>query len=281
MSENYNTFQDQPSQQHCQHSDEFKEAVCIDAYRVYDSCADKDCLENMRIYFTEAGQRIINQACSLRIKDVNVLNVYTDLEPVPFNKGFYSIDMTFFFEITLDVFMSPSGAPVSVCGLSIHRKKVILFGSEGNVKIFSSESDQDDLDVHNHCIRNLPRATVQVADPIGLSAKIYDCPNRQEAQCRIPECICHRFGGDFCCDTNGAVVYASIGLFTIVQLERNVQMLIPTYDFCIPHKECVTTSDNPCELFSKLDFPTDEFFPPKVIESNDIPNSGSCGCCHK
>lgn len=54
-------------------------------------------------------------------------------------------------------------------------------------------------------------------------------------------------------------VYATIGIFTIVQIERNVQMLIPAYDFCIPEKECVTTSDNPCEMFNRLEFPTNEF----------------------
>ena len=29
----------------------FKEAVCIDAYRVYDSCGDKDCLEDFARLF--------------------------------------------------------------------------------------------------------------------------------------------------------------------------------------------------------------------------------------
>jgi hypothetical protein len=43
-------------------------------------------------------------------------------------------------------------------------------------------------------------------------------------------------------------------------------MLIPAYDFCIPEKECVTTSDNPCDMFRRIEFPTDEFFPPKVTE---------------
>jgi len=52
-------------------------------------------------------------------------------------------------------------------------------------------------------------------------------------------------------------------------------MLIPAYDFCIPGKECVTTSDNPCELFRRIDFPTDEFFPPKVAEHG---NGCGCGC---
>lgn len=59
-------------------------------------------------------------------------------------------------------------------------------------------------------------------------------------------------------------MYVTLGLFTIVQIVRNVQMLIPAYDFCIPEKECTTTSDNPCEMFRRIEFPTDEFFPPKV-----------------
>ena len=33
----------------------FKEAVCIDAGRIYDSCGDKDCLEDLRVYFTECN----------------------------------------------------------------------------------------------------------------------------------------------------------------------------------------------------------------------------------
>ena len=118
MSENFSTFSCQEPQSNFNQNG-FKEAVCIDAYRVYDSCADKDCLEDMRVYFTEAGQNIIEQACSVRMKDVKVANVCLDLEPVPFQKGFYSVNMTFFFEVAFDACMSPAAAPVSVCGLSI------------------------------------------------------------------------------------------------------------------------------------------------------------------
>ena len=64
-----------------------------------------------------------------------------------------------------------------------------------------------------------------------------------------------------------------IGLFIIVQIVRNVQMLIPAYDFCIPEKECVTSSDNPCELFRRIEFPTNEFFPPRAT---DLGDGGRC-----
>ena len=61
----------------------FKEAVCIDTGRIYDSCSDKDCLEDLRVYFTECNQRIVDQAVSVRSRRADVITVYIDIEPVP------------------------------------------------------------------------------------------------------------------------------------------------------------------------------------------------------
>ena len=55
-------------------------------------------------------------------------------------------------------------------------------------------------------------------------------------------------------------------MFSIVQLEREVPMMIPVYDYCVPDKECVATADDPCELFRKIKFPVNEFFPPRLTE---------------
>ena len=46
MADNYETMNQESPNYGC-----FKEAVCIDASRVYDSCGDKDCLEDLRVYF--------------------------------------------------------------------------------------------------------------------------------------------------------------------------------------------------------------------------------------
>ena len=43
-----------------------KEAVCIDTNRVYDSCADKDCIADLRVYFTDCAQGVIENATDLR-----------------------------------------------------------------------------------------------------------------------------------------------------------------------------------------------------------------------
>lgn len=248
----------------------FKEAVCVDAMRIYDSCSDKDCVEDIRVLFPSAVQPFVDSAANVRVRDVEVLSVYIDMQPIPFNRGYYSIDMTFFFDVALDLFGGAMVGCEHVNGISIFNKKVILFGSEGNVKMFSSDCSRDEDALNGN--RVLPKATVQVAKPVALSAKLCDnCRCSYEPCSVIPECIANRYGGEFEMMPQKNTVYVTIGLFTIVQIVRNVQMLIPAFDFCIPEKECVTSSDNPCELFRKIDFPTDEFFPPKAYDC-------SCGC---
>lgn len=52
--------------------DDANQSFCIDADRVYDSCGDKDCLSEMRVFFTEANQSVINSAVSVRIREANI-----------------------------------------------------------------------------------------------------------------------------------------------------------------------------------------------------------------
>lgn len=252
--------------------------VCIDARRVYDSCGDKDCLSDLPVYLCDASQALVDNAVNVRIRNADVLNVMLDIEPVPFNRGFYSIDITFFFSVTLDVFSSPATAPQQVEGLCISDKKVILYGSEGSVRVFSSDMTADDYDTQNLPVRSLPTANVQVAKPIALAVSVKD---KQHCGCckvnhKIPDAVLRRIGGNISSGGERTVL-ATLGVFSIVQLLRNVQMLIPSYDFCIPEKHCESSTDSPCEMFSRLDFPTDEFFPPNVADGGDN-NSGGCGC---
>ena len=259
----------------CLPSDKIKEAVCINASRIYDSCSDKDCLEDLNVLLTKPGQCMIDKAANVRLNDVDVCNVTIGLQPVPFHKGFYSVDMTFFFDVELDVFMAPNALPMPVKGLAVFSKRAVLFGSDGSVKIYSSECSGDSSDGMNLPSRNCPKAIVQVAEPIPLSARLVDkCTNNSMTPCRIPESILRRYGGEFSSADADKQVLVSIGMFSIVQLERNVQMLIPAYDFCIPHKECVTSSEDPCELFSSIDFPTNEFFPSNLPADQKHP----CSC---
>ena len=253
----------------------FKEAVCVNAASVYDSCSDKDCLEDLQVYFTDLQQPVIDAAMNVKCRKVEVLNVFLDVEPVPFNKGFYSVDMTFFFKVHIDAYSAPLSCPTPCVGLAIFSKKVILYGSEGGVKVYSSDSCGSCTNCDcDPCSANLPtntpKASVQVVDPICLSSKFCDyCPDCCSCATNtvVPRGISDDFDGEFGVVVPAKAVYITIGLFSICQIERSVQMMIPVYDFCIPDKECVTATDDPCELFKRIKFPVNEFFPPRL---NDI-----------
>ena len=245
-------------------SNMFKEAVCINTDRIYDSVTDKDCIENLRVYFTNIAQNVIDHATSVKCTEVKIINVYMDVEPIPFNKGFYSVDMTFYFAVTVNAVTNPSCQPTTVTGAATFQKKVILYGSEGNVKTFRSDNNQDCL-----CPDNVvtPKAALQAVDPICLSTQLLDCCCNCNDSCDLPPCLCRYFDGDFSGVHACKRVFVTLGLFTIVLMERASQIMIPAYDFCIPDKESSVngnSTEDPCSLFQKIKFPTDEFFPPKL-----------------
>lgn len=267
----------------------FKEAVCIDANKIYDSCKDKDCLEDLRVYLTKCSQAVIDKAINVRCRKSEIIWVYIDVEPVPFNRGFYTVDIKFFFKVTLEAFIG-CGKPQTVEGLATYDKKVILFGSEGAAKVFSSKYRPDASDPQMMFKTNMPKATVEVVDPICLSSKIVE-PCERCGCCgdvdvsSLPEYICKCFDDYLSDDDDHKKLYVTIGLFSIVRLERNVQLLIPAFDFCIPEKECIgSTEDDPCTLFRRLRFPTDEFFPPQICDfegENIFRDQNNCGCADK
>ena len=253
------------------------EPVCIDARRVYDSCGDQDCLSDLPVYLSDASQTLIDNAVNIRIRNADVLNVMLDIEPVPFNRGFYSIDITFFFSVTLDVFSSPNTAPQQVEGLCISDKKVILYGSEGNVRVFSSDMTTDDYDTQNTPARSLPTANVQVAKPIALAVNVKGKKPCHKVCHKIPSAVLQQIGGNIS-ERGERVVLATLGVFSLVQLLRNVQMLIPSYDFCVPRKECEDKTDDPCEAFNKIEFPSDFFFPPSTTDDDQETAKFNCNC---
>ena len=258
---------------------DFKEAVCIDVGRVYDSCCDRDCLEDLRCFFLPEVQELVNQAINVKLRSAEVLKVYIDVEPVNFNKGFFSCDLTFFFLLEFELFTAPHTCPKCVKGITTYNKKAILYGSDGNVKIFSSTMEDNDCEASSHVQRttNMPKCVVQVVDPVPLSARKGEIRDCYENVCCIPKCICECLGGNVVTDIHNGepTVYVTLGLFSIIQLVRNVQMLVPVYDFCIPKKQCDDSTDQPCDTFRKIKFPTDDFFPPRPC---DISGDIGCGC---
>ena len=65
-------------------------------------------------------------------------------------------------------------------------------------------------------------------------------------------------------------------------LERDTQLLIPVYDYCVPKSECpCDAQEDPCGLFRSVAFPMNEFFPPNAVETPCDYNSTKNYCaCH-
>jgi hypothetical protein len=231
----------------------------------------------LRVYFNDENQTIVNNAFAVKSRSAELANVYVDVEPVQFNRGFYSVDMTFCFDVSVEVFDRPCGRtgrkPCIVSGIAVFNKRVILFGSEGNVKVFTS--DHENVNNESCHYNDLPKAVVEAVDPVFLAARLVDADTPAEGA-QIPEMFSEKLEGSFGCVVPLKLVLVTLGLFSIVKLERNVQMLIPAYDFCIPDKECVTSSSDPCDLFKNIKFPIDEFFPPRFNEHGT--GSQGCGC---
>lgn len=252
-------------------SNRFKEAVCIESGRIFDSCSDKDCLEDLQVFFTAEGQSIIDQSTMLKAKSAEVMDVYLTVEPVPFNRGFFTVDITFYFRVRFGAYASPVSSPVEVTGLACYCKKVILFGSEGSVKTFRSDSC-----CGNQMTSHLPVATLKAVEPIILGCRIVDtAPCYVEPLGAVPSAIAESFDGEFVAQPAGSkVAMVTLGLFTIVTLERNMQLMVPAYDYCVPEKDCVTSihAEDPCELFKRIKFPVEEFFPENFgdAENQDV-----------
>ena len=260
-----------------------REAVCIHTKKIFDSCKDKDCIEDLRFYPTQSSQCAIERAISIKAGKAELLYVYIDVEPIGFNRGFYTVDVRYFYRVTADAFVG-AARPVEISGLCVFDKRVILFGSEGSAKVFSSQTVIDGQDEQAIRNSNLPTAVVEAVDPIVLGMKLVDVCECRPCDCElteIPPCICACFGSDLCFGSEGKRIYVTLGQFSIIRLERDAQLLMPVYDYCMPEKECACGScdDDPCEIFRHVSFPVDDFFPPNSPAPCGDGHKEPRGCC--
>ncbi|MGN1030469.1 MAG: hypothetical protein ACI4PQ_02590 [Butyricicoccaceae bacterium] len=249
----------------------FREAVCVHTNKVYDACRSKECIQDLRVYLTRDSQEAANRALSIKARRAELLWVFIDVEPVAFNRGFYSVDAKFFYKIYADAQFS-CGRPQEICGVATYDKRSILFGSEGSARIFSSRYRADAADAQTIEQSNKPKAVVETLDPMILSIKLVEPGCRCGCACDvtdIPGVICGMFDEDIVLSGEGRKLYVTLGQFSIIRLERDIQLLMPAYDICMPTKECTCSNENsceqedPCAVFDRFDFPVDEFFPPK------------------
>ena len=161
-----------------------------------------------------------------------------------------------------------------------------LYGSESSAKVFSSQYNPNGPDMQNLPVTSVPNAIVETVDPLILGMKLVDVCDCGpcECCCDIPLGVAACFPEELllCGDTRR--LYVTLGQFSIIRLERDTQLLIPVFDYCMPDKDCSCgggcATEDPCELFQNICFPVDEFFPPNSLTSNrDYECTKQCSCC--
>jgi hypothetical protein len=244
-----------------------KETVCIETNRILDSCRDRDCFENAKVFLTDFGKEIIDHTTAIRVKNACVAQTHISLDPVQFNRGFYTVNIRFYVKLTFESCIG-NGRSQEFEGIAVLDKKVILYGGECNVNIFRSSGDFSDFcsQVELCCKeKNVPTAVVEVVDPIVLGVNILETAKDNCCCCccvhDIPDSVVSTMNGSLVDDDEDRRYLAvSLGIFSIVRIVRPGQFLISASEYVIPDKECISPSnDDPCSVFNSMAFPISEF----------------------
>ena len=203
-----------------------REAVCIHTKKIFSSCKDKDCIEDLTFYPTATAQSVIDASQSIRGGRVELLHVGVDVEPVSFNRGFFTVDMRFYYRVILQAVNNGMRA-TEIEGLATFDKRVMLFGGESRAKVFSSYPVPGGADYPIDLTANLPTAVVTAVDPLLLCARIVDCSCGNCCDCAavtgVPTGIAEAFDEPILFEPQTRRVCISIGQFSIVRLERGTQ----------------------------------------------------------
>ncbi len=261
--------------------------VCIDTKRVLDCCRDRDCFEDARVYLTAQGEDAIASSTNVRTRSASLIWAYVGVDEVPFNCGFYQVTVRYYIKVECEACVG-IGRSQSFTGIAVLEKNVILYGGEGSVISYTSSPCNDYCNIGdvNTVQNNDPVAVVETVQPVVLGTKVVDCPQTCgcgcECGCEIPAAICSCVDGELVYNTPATSprLYISFGIFSVIRIEREAQLLVQATDYSIPDKECTaaTSDDNPCALFNSMPFPVNQF---KTVMSpcEELrQNGGGCGC---
>lgn len=255
--------------------EDLHEALAIHTRKITDSCRDKDCIEDLRVYLTKGSQCILDSAAGARVRCADLIYTYIDVEPVAFDRNHYCIDVTFYYRILADATVGNS-RPAALYGLAVFSKRAVLCGEDSHAHIFRSDTRLGEPDGLTMAGFNRPTAVVEVLDPMVLSSRVKevcDCPCQESAQ--IPDCIRKMFDEDLVMTGDRRRLFVTLGQFSIIRLERDAQLVVPVLEYSLPTKECCDSpgcAEDPCEMFSRIPFPTSQFSPTGCDNHND------CGC---
>jgi len=244
---------------------DLRQAMSIHTRKITDACRDKDCIEDLRVYLTTGSQALLDACANARVRCAELLYTYIDVEPVAFDRNHYCIDVTFYYRVLADAIVGVS-RPATLYGLAVFSKRAVLCGEEGRAHIYTSDTRLNQPDgLTRHCA-NLPTAVVEVLDPMVLHSKVRevcDC-GCADTLSQIPSAIRSQFDEELVLAGDKRRLFVTLGQFSIIRLEREAQLVVPVLDYAVPHKECCDSpggGDDPCEMFSRIPFPTAQFSP--------------------
>lgn len=265
----------------CDPSD-LRQAMSIHTRKITDSCRDKDCIEDLRVYLTKSSQCLLESAAGVRVRCAELLYTYIDVEPVAFDRNHYCIDVTFYYRILADATIGTT-RPAALCGLAVFTKRAVLCGENSRAHIYRSDTRLGSADGHSRYYANRPAAVVEVLDPMVLSSKvkdICDCKGHDDTALQVPEAIRCLFDDELVISGERRRLFVTLGQFSIIRLERDAQLIVPVLDYAIPTKECCDSpgcTEDPCEMFSRIPFPSGQFTP-TGCDSTRNTDTGCTGC---
>ena len=113
-------------------------ALAIHTRKITDSCRDKDCIEDLRVYLTRESQAVLDTAAAAKVRSAELIYTAIDVSPVAFHRNHYTVDLTFFYKILADAAVGPC-RPAAVCGLALFSKRAVLCGENTEAHIFRSD----------------------------------------------------------------------------------------------------------------------------------------------
>ena len=286
MQDNRNANFTQAGQTNCNGQTLANGTVCIDTMRVLDSCRDRDCYEDTRVYLTPCGEEIIATSGNVRTRSARLLWAYIGVDEVPFNCGFYQVKIRYYIEVEFEACLGV-GRSQTFRGLAALDKDVVLYGGEGRAISYTSTLGAGFCDLCDtaNVGTNDPVAVVETVEPIVLGTRVSDCncpcPCGGTEYPDLPEGIRNCLGEELVLNSTGPRLLVSFGIFSVIRIERPAQLLIHATDYSVPDKECnsATNNENPCALFRTIAFPTTQFRGTNTPTDTHIGNkTGGCGC---
>ena len=244
---------------------DLQQAMSIHTRKITDSCRDKDCIEDLRVYLTTGSQSILDSCAGAKVRCAELLHAAIEVEPVAFDRNHYCIDVTFYYQILADATMGHN-RPAALSGLAVFSKRAVLCGEDSRAHIFSSRTVIGGSDGFTRQYANRPTAVVEVLDPMVLSSRVRNtCDCSGSCMIQIPHFIREMFDEELVLSGDQRRLFVTLGQFSIVRLERDAQLIVPVLDYSIPTKECCDSpgccAEDPCEMFSRIPFPTAQFAP--------------------